>query len=102
MATDPLAAFRELLRPILVDIVRQTVHELLADTEGSEPPAGEAVAARDERLAVDETEAARILGISSALLAEQRKLGHVPAVKVGRRIVYRISDLEAFLESNVS
>jgi excisionase family DNA binding protein len=44
-------------------------------------------------------DAARYLGIGLALLAELTARADVPSLKIGRRRLYRITDLDAFLES---
>lgn len=57
-----------------------------------------------DRLAVDDREAARILGLGRGLLRKQRTLrdpNGVPYVRVGRRVVYRVADLERFLAARV-
>jgi hypothetical protein len=53
-----------------------------------------------DRLAVDDREAARILGLGRGLLRKQRSTrdpNGVPYVRVGRRVVYRLADLERYL-----
>jgi predicted DNA-binding transcriptional regulator AlpA len=45
-------------------------------------------------------EAARYLGISPALLAKQARLGQGPKQRrVGRAVLYKIEDLQEFMES---
>jgi excisionase family DNA binding protein len=50
---------------------------------------------------IDETEAADFLNISPGTLSVWRSTGRysIPFVKVGRRVRYRRSDLEAWLQS---
>ena len=51
---------------------------------------------------IDEHEAARRLGLSVATMRRRRLLRQPPAwVKLGSRVLYRISDLDAFIERNV-
>jgi hypothetical protein len=52
--------------------------------------------------AVSEKTAANLIGSSPSSLEKDRAVGHlgVPYVKAGRRILYRISDLLAWLEQN--
>ena len=54
-------------------------------------------------LAVNEKPAADLLGLSPSSLEKDRVQGHlgVPFVKAGRRVIYRLSDLEYWLEANV-
>jgi len=48
-------------------------------------------------------EAAKILGLASSTLAKLRLGGNGPVYcKLGRRVVYRREDLEAWLESHVA
>ncbi len=54
-----------------------------------------------ERKTVKEGEAGRYLGISVSQLRHWRSCGGGPSfVKVGRAVLYRISDLESFLQKN--
>ena len=55
-----------------------------------------------EPLAVDSKTAANLLKSSDASLEKDRATGHmgIPYVKVGRRVVYRLSDLDAWLTAN--
>jgi hypothetical protein len=55
-----------------------------------------------EPLAVDTQTAASLLDSSGASLEKDRAIGHmgVPYVKAGRRVIYRLSDLDAWLKSN--
>jgi hypothetical protein len=54
-----------------------------------------------EPLAVDTQTAASLLDSSGASLEKDRATGHmgVPYVKAGRRVIYRLSDLDAWLDS---
>ncbi len=51
-----------------------------------------------EPIAVDEDQAARMLGISRRLVFEFRIRGELRHVKFGRLVRYRVSDIQAFLE----
>ena len=53
-------------------------------------------------LAVNSKIAATLLASTSASLEKDRAVGHmgVPSVKAGRRVVYLISDLDAWLKAN--
>lgn len=55
-----------------------------------------------EPLAVDPKTAANLLSSSGASLEKDRATGHmgVPYVKAGRRVFYRLSDLDAWLNAN--
>ena len=55
-----------------------------------------------EPLAVDTQTAASLLDSSGASLEKDRAIGHmgVPYVKAGRRVIYRLSDLDAWLKAN--
>lgn len=51
---------------------------------------------------IDEREAARRLGLSVATLRRRRLFRQPPAwVKLGSRVLYRQTDLAAFIEANV-
>jgi hypothetical protein len=53
-------------------------------------------------LAVDDKNAAVLLGSSPSSLEKDRANGHlgVPYVRAGRRVIYRIADLQSWLEKN--
>ncbi len=51
-----------------------------------------------EPIAVDEDQAARMLGISRRLVFEFRTRGELRHVRFGRLVRYRVSDIQAFLE----
>lgn len=53
-------------------------------------------------LAVDSNTAANLLNSTNASLEKDRAIGHlgVPYVKAGRRVIYRLADLEAWLAAN--
>jgi excisionase family DNA binding protein len=52
---------------------------------------------------LDANAAARYLGLSASTLAKMRLSGNTPAfLKLGRRVLYRRVDLEAWLESRVA
>jgi hypothetical protein len=53
-------------------------------------------------LAVDPRQAAALLSSTYSSLEKDRAIGHlgVPYVKAGRRVFYRISDLDAWLRAN--
>jgi excisionase family DNA binding protein len=53
-------------------------------------------------IAFDETTAARLLGSSPSTLEKDRATGHlgIPFVRAGRRVLYRLADLERWLEQN--
>lgn len=55
-----------------------------------------------EPLAVDSKTAATLLSSTDASLEKDRATGHmgVPYVKAGRRVVYRLADLDAWLKAN--
>jgi excisionase family DNA binding protein len=50
-------------------------------------------------LAVDETQAAKMLGISVRTLWEYRKNGEIPVVRLGRLVRFSVDDLRKFIES---
>ena len=55
-------------------------------------------------LAVNRSAAAQMIGVSEALLRKQlttRDPNGVPFARIGRRVVYRVDDLKAFLEKRV-
>jgi hypothetical protein len=55
-----------------------------------------------EPLAIDNDLAAQIINVQPGSLEKDRKNGHlgIPFVKAGRRVIYRLSDLRAWLEEN--
>jgi hypothetical protein len=55
-----------------------------------------------EPLAIDNDLAAQIINIQPGSLEKDRKNGHlgIPFIKAGRRVIYRLSDLRAWLEEN--
>lgn len=55
-----------------------------------------------DRLAVRPAEAARLLGISQRLLWSLTNRRVIPAAKVGRVVLYRVEDLDAWLTSQIS
>jgi hypothetical protein len=50
-------------------------------------------------LAVDEQQAAAMLGISQRTLWEYRKSGEIPIVRIGRLVRFDVEDLKRFLAS---
>ena len=55
----------------------------------------------DNSLVLDATNAAKRLGLSISTLAKMRLYGTGPAYsKLGRRVVYRPEDLEAWIAAN--
>ena len=55
-----------------------------------------------EPLAVDSITAANLLNSTNSSLEKDRATGHmgVPYVKAGRRVVYRLADLDSWLMAN--
>jgi hypothetical protein len=54
-------------------------------------------------LAVRPREAARLTGIGTRLLWSQTApRGPIPCVRVGKAVLYRVADLQAFLEAHAS
>jgi hypothetical protein len=53
-------------------------------------------------IAVNEKPAAELLGLSPSSLEKDRVQGHlgVPYVKAGRRVLYRLSDLQSWLDEH--
>lgn len=52
-------------------------------------------------LVVDTKEAARLLGVSNGTIINMYKSGELPSVQVRRRVLIRVSDLEAYLDRNM-
>ena len=50
-------------------------------------------------LAVDEHQAAQMLGISTRTLWDYRKSGEIPVIKIGRLLRFSVDDLRRFIES---
>lgn len=53
-------------------------------------------------LAVTPQEAATLLGSTESSLEKDRAIGHlgIPYIKAGKRVIYRLSDLDAWLAAN--
>ena len=79
----------ETLRPVIQQVVAETLAQL--ETERSQ---------FDARIAYTEPEAAALLGVQPHVLRDLRRLGEIDASRIGKRIVYRRSDLLAFLDRN--
>ena len=56
----------------------------------------------ETRLAVRPAEAARMLGISPRKLWELTNRGEIPAAKAGRVVLYRVTDLDAWLAAQIA
>lgn len=52
---------------------------------------------------IDRTAAAEYLGVRAGTLANWQSTGfrRVPHIKIGKRVKYRIADLDAFIEQNI-
>jgi hypothetical protein len=62
----------------------------------------EAWADHPDLVLLDEDQAAAIIGWSTSTLQKDRgRMRRVPFVKLGRRVMYRLSDLRNFIERNV-
>ena len=55
-----------------------------------------------EQLAVNPETAASLIDSTTASLNKDRSVGHlgIPYVKAGRKVIYRLADLEAWLKFN--
>ena len=55
-----------------------------------------------EPLAVDSNTAANLLNSTNSSLEKDRATGHmgVPYIRAGRRVIYRLADLDAWLTAN--
>lgn len=55
-----------------------------------------------ENLSFDPKDAARYLGVKDQTLRAWRCNGRVkiPFIKIGRKVIYRLADLDAFIERN--
>ncbi|MCP3906013.1 MAG: helix-turn-helix domain-containing protein [Planctomycetes bacterium] len=58
---------------------------------------GHCAPTRPSQLAIGATEAARLLSISPRHLAALTAAGAVPSLKLGRRRLYRVADLDQWL-----
>jgi hypothetical protein len=77
----------ELLRPLIAEVVAQTLAALDADR-----------AKLGDRLAYSEAEAARLLGLAQHQLRDERLRGRIAASKiVGGRVAYQREDLQRYL-----
>ncbi len=57
--------------------------------------------AKDQRLAFDEGEAARLIGVAKHVLRDCRLRGEIQAARVGKKNLYRREDLAAFLAKRI-
>lgn len=57
---------------------------------------------RDGNLLVDRVRAAKMLSISVRLLADLTQRGAVPCVRIGRRVLYSVKALEAWIHRQAS
>lgn len=60
---------------------------------------GDRLAPLDDRIGVDEAEAARLLGLKKNVLRDARLRGEISAAKIGKKYVYMRSDLIALLQA---
>jgi hypothetical protein len=80
----------EALRPLITEIVEQTVNRLKAEAKDR----------ADGPLCYSEEEAARLLGVNAHVLRDERRRGRIQASQVvGRRIRYIRADLLAYLQA---
>ena len=56
---------------------------------------------RDRPLVVDARGAARLLGVSHGTVINMYRSGELPSVQIRRRVLIRLSDVEAYLERNL-
>jgi len=70
------------LRPLVAAVVLELSEKLIPD----------------DRLGVEEKEAARLIGVQWNVLRDCRRRGEIAAAKVGKRRIYLRRDLVAFLE----
>jgi hypothetical protein len=80
--------------------LEEAVFQSLVDTAVQRALAriGEERTRLNGRLAYTEPEAAALVGVKPYVLRDCRRRGELPGAKVGSKIVYTRSDLEAFLE----
>lgn len=81
-------AIREFLRPIVSDIVRETLQAIQQDE-----------ARLGDQLGFPQADAAALLGVEPNVLRDCRLRGELKGRKVGKRIVYSRSELIRFLET---
>jgi len=55
----------------------------------------------NDRLLVNEPEAARLLSLSPRTLFSLRQSGEMPFIQLGRAIRYRVADLYQWIEKNI-
>ena len=55
---------------------------------------------RSEKLLLTARESARMLSVSERTLWSLTNDGAIPAVRIGRRVLYSPEDLEGFIEAN--
>jgi hypothetical protein len=57
------------------------------------------LAPMDDRISVDEAEAARLIGVAPHVLRDARRRGEVGAAKIGKKHVYLRLDLVALVQA---
>ena len=78
------------LRPVIEAAARETIAQIRQDEE-----------TLNDRIAFSETEAARLLGLQTHQLRDERRRGRIgSSAIVGRRIRYARQDLLAYLARN--
>jgi excisionase family DNA binding protein len=83
---------------VTVTIDPETIHQLAQSLADALPSAASPPAAEDRRL-LDAAEAADLLGISKGKLYELvREGGGPPVVRIGRRLRWRRSDIDAWVD----
>ena len=55
-----------------------------------------------EPMAVDARTAAKALGVSERTVWTLKDRGELPTVRIGRRVLYRVTDLHEFLANRVA
>ena len=79
----------ETLRPVIQQIVAETVAQLKAEHSKF-----------NDRIAYTEPEAAALLGVQAHVLRDLRRMGEIVGFKIGKRIVYMRADLVDLLQRN--
>jgi hypothetical protein len=77
------------LRPVIQQVVAETIAQMEAERSQF-----------DGQIAYTEPEAAALLSVQPHVLRDLRRLREIDASRIGKRIVYRRSDLLALLERN--
>lgn len=93
-------SFEEVVKTAIAEAVKELLPKIMGEVLNEVKQKQKKVEKFDERL-LNEKEAAEMLGVSTKLLQAWRyRREGVPFVKVGRRVKYRLRDIQDYIERN--